>query len=81
MYNRGSRGVGPKKGLKDLLLPIIVVTIAILVTGIITTTAVISPPTDYLLAGGLGFCVLALVIFLAVEWSRYREQNKGYINE
>ena len=74
--------VKPKRRkLKDLFLPIIVVLMAAFIAGIIVTSATLSPPMDYILAGALGLCVLALAIFLVIEWSRFREQNKGYIDE
>jgi PAS domain S-box-containing protein len=83
MQRRSNASVFMKLGtkLKDFLLPIIVALIGALIAGIIATTATVSPPADYLVDSALGFCVLALVIFLAIEWRRYREQNKGYINE
>lgn len=83
MDRRDSQAAELKKRrqLKDFFLPIIVGIIALLIIGIILTSALLKPPLDYILAGILAFCVLALALFLSLEWARYREQNKDYIEE
>ena len=63
------------------LMPLLVAIIAVLVAGIITVSAVLSSPIGYVIEGVLGACILALGIYLALEWWHYREQNKGYIDE
>jgi len=72
---------GGRRKPRGIIIPLIVVVIAILVVGMITVSSTLAPPLRYLLEAALGFCVLALVAYLSVEWWRYREQNKGYINE
>lgn len=66
---------------QGLLIPLLVAFIALFVAGIVVTCTVLSSPASFIAGGALGFCVLALVSFLAVEWASYREQNKGYIDE
>ena len=63
------------------LMPLLVAIIAVLVAGIIAVSAVLSSPIGYVIEGVLGACILALGIYLALEWWHYREQNKGYIDE
>ncbi len=84
MEKMDSSAVGGKKGqrgLKGHSAYLIIVIIAVFIAGIIATSAMVEPPLDYILAGILGFCVLALTVFMALEWGHYREQNKGYIEE
>ena len=66
---------------QGMIIPLLVAVIAIFILGIIITSSTLSSPASYFVGAALGFCVLALVIFLSVEWWRYREQNKGYIDE
>ncbi len=63
------------------LMPLLVAIITVLVAGIIAVSAVLSSPIGYVIEGVLGACILALGIYLALEWWHYREQNKGYIDE
>jgi two-component system sensor histidine kinase AtoS len=76
----GAPGEGRRKP-KGALLPFLVAVIAVLIAGMMATSATLSSPARYLAEGALGFCILALVIFLTIEWRRYREQNKSYIDE
>jgi len=62
-------------------MPLLVAIITVLVAGIIAVSAVLSSPIGYVIEGVLGACILALGIYLALEWWHYREQNKGYIDE
>jgi two-component system, sporulation sensor kinase E len=62
-------------------VPLLVAILAILVIGIIAVSAVLSSPMDYLVGGVLGVCIIILGVYLAIEWWRFREQNKGYIDE
>jgi len=66
---------------QGMTIPLLVVIIAIFIIGIIVISAILSSPARYFVGAALGICVLALVIFLSIEWWRYREQNKGYIDE
>ncbi len=63
------------------LLPALVVVNAILAGGIVAVCATASPPLNYVAAGVLCACIIALSSYLSYEWHRYREQNKGYIDE
>ncbi len=63
------------------LMILLVAVIAVLTAGIMSVTVVLASPLHYFVAGFLGFCVLGLVLYLAYEWWRYREQNKDYIDE
>ncbi|MFW6113723.1 MAG: ATP-binding protein [Actinomycetota bacterium] len=64
-----------------LLVPLLLALIALLVVAIIIISATISSPANFVIGGALGFCILSLVLFLTVEWKRFRDQNKGYIDE
>jgi PAS domain S-box-containing protein len=63
------------------LIPLLIAIIAALLGAMIATSAILSSPLNYVIGGVLGACVLALGIFLSLEWWLYREQNKGYIDE
>ncbi|MEW6553835.1 MAG: ATP-binding protein [Actinomycetota bacterium] len=57
------------------------VTIAILVGGMIAVSLVLSSPLSIIVECILGACLVALGIYLTLEWWHFREQNKGYIDE
>ncbi len=63
------------------LLPLLVAVIALLVAGTISASVILSSPHSIIVGGILGACLISLMIFLALEWWHYREQNKGYIDE
>jgi PAS domain S-box-containing protein len=72
---------GERRISQGMIIPLLVVVIAIFIIGIIVISATLSSPARYFVGAALGVCVLALVIFVSIEWWRYREQNKGYIDE
>jgi PAS domain S-box-containing protein len=78
-----SNGVSDKesRSKKSLILPSLVTAVAIMLAGIVVAFAFLSSPTDYLVGVALGLGVLAMMVYLVIEWQRYREQNKGYIDE
>lgn len=73
----GREGRKPQRYLMGLM----VVVIAVLVGGIMAVTTVTVSPLRFVVGGMLGACVLAIALFLTLEWWRFREQNKEYIEE
>jgi PAS domain S-box-containing protein len=77
--------IGAKEGRRrrsiGYLLPMVVVIIAFLVVGVIAVSTILVSPISIVVAGVLGACVIALGVYLALEWWHFREQNKGYIDE
>ncbi|MBC7248427.1 MAG: GAF domain-containing protein [Actinobacteria bacterium] len=63
------------------LMVLLVAVIAVLAAGIMAVTVVLGSPIRFFVGGFLGLCLLGLVLYLALEWWRFREQNKEYIDE
>ncbi|MDY6796725.1 MAG: ATP-binding protein [Actinomycetota bacterium] len=64
-----------------LIVPLVLALMAIFIAAVIVISSLLSSPVNAVIGGALGFCVLILAAFLTLEWKRYRDQNKGYIDE
>lgn len=77
----GQSNRGKRRMTSGAMLPCLVGIISALVAGIIVFAAALSSPLSYIVGAALGLCIITLVAFVTVEWWRYRDQNKGYIDE
>ncbi len=59
----------------------VVASFALLTGGATVTSALLDAPASFIFGGTMATCALALAVFLAWEWSSFREQNKRYISE
>lgn len=75
---KGARGEGTGK---SGLLYWVLAAFLLLVGGAVASAALLENPASLVSGGVLGACAAALAIFLTVEWSSYRDQNKRYISE
>lgn len=78
---RKAEGDVPEKRSRAGMVPWVAALVALLTGGCVAVSASLSPPLSFIIGGALGLCILSLAVFLAVEWSIYRDQNKGYIEE
>jgi len=63
------------------LLYWVIAAFLLLVGGMVVASSLLEAPASLLAGGILGACASALAIYLATEWSSFREQNKRYISE